>query len=85
MVSLLDFDGEDEGLEDDFFPGSDDELGFLEDEDEEHHDESDPEEPTYAIRRSYSDKSSNHTTVPFLGSRVTRVTRMRAQTTLMKT
>ena len=46
MVSLLDFDGEDGGLEDDFFPGSDDELGFLEDEDEEHHYESDPEEPT---------------------------------------
>ena len=53
VVSLLDFDG---GLEDDFFPGSDDELGFLEDEDEEHHDESDPEEPTYAIRRSYLTK-----------------------------
>ena len=80
MVSLLDFDGEDGGLEDDFFPGSDDELGFLEDEDEEHHDESDPEEPTYAIRWSYFDKSSNHTTVPFLGSWVTRVTRMRTKT-----
>lgn len=50
MVSLLDFDAEDGGLEDDFFPGNDDELGFLEDKNEEYHDKSDPEELTYANR-----------------------------------
>ena len=51
VVSLLDFDGED-GVLKIFLPGNDDELGFLEGKDEEHHDESDPKEPTYAIRRS---------------------------------
>ncbi len=35
VLQLLDADGEDGGLDDTFFPGSDDELGFLED-DERH-------------------------------------------------
>ena len=30
VVALLDIDGEDGGMDDTFFPGSDDELGFLE-------------------------------------------------------
>ena len=35
VVNLLDLDGEDVGQEDYFFPGSDDELGFLDNENEE--------------------------------------------------
>ena len=30
VLQLLDEDGEDGGLDDTFFPGSDDELGFME-------------------------------------------------------
>ena len=47
VVSLLDLEGEDGGLEDEFFPGSDDELGFLEEEEDDV--ESDCEEPKYVI------------------------------------
>ena len=32
VLQLLDEDGEDGGLDDTFFPGSDDELGFMEEE-----------------------------------------------------
>ena len=49
VVSLLDLEGEDGGLEDEFLPGSDDELGFLEEEEEEDDVESDCEEPKYVI------------------------------------
>ena len=35
VIALLDVDGEDGGIEDVFFPGSDDELGFLDEEEEE--------------------------------------------------
>ena len=47
-MSLLDLDGEDGGMEDTFFPGSDDELGFMEDEGS--GDESDSEEQKYVKR-----------------------------------
>ena len=35
VIALLDADGEDGGMDDAFFPGSDDELGFLEEDVEE--------------------------------------------------
>ncbi len=34
VLALLDMDGEDEAMDDSFFPGSDDELGFLEEDDD---------------------------------------------------
>ena len=39
VLSMLTVDGEDDGLEDTFFPGSDEELVVTEDEDEEVEDE----------------------------------------------
>ncbi len=41
VLALLDEDGEDGGMEDYFFPGSDDELGFLEEEEEDEGSDSD--------------------------------------------
>ena len=32
VLRLLDFDGEDGGMDDEFFPGSDEEIGFAEEE-----------------------------------------------------
>ena len=43
VIALLDVDGEDGGMDDAFFPGSDDELGSLEEDVE----ESDTEEAKY--------------------------------------
>ncbi len=34
VLALLDMDGEDEAMDGSFFPGSDDELGFLEEDDD---------------------------------------------------
>ncbi len=41
VLAMLDEDGEDGGMDDTFFPGSDDELGFLEMEDDEGSDQED--------------------------------------------
>ena len=35
VIAFLDTDGDDGGMDDMFFPGSDDELGFLEEDEEE--------------------------------------------------
>ena len=42
--ALLDTDGDDGGMDDIFFPGSDDELGFLEEDEEEDEEEGDNED-----------------------------------------
>lgn len=44
VIALLDTDGDDGGMDDIFFPGSDDELGFLEEDEEEDEEEGDNED-----------------------------------------
>ena len=46
-MSLLDLDGEDGGMSDTFFPGSSDELGFLEEEIEDDEGSNDNCDPKY--------------------------------------
>ncbi len=58
---MLDEDGEDGGMDDTFFPGSDDELGFLEEEEEgeEEQEEEDLEEDETACHTCQT--CSHHT------------------------